>query len=95
MSMQSNVLAYCRTGLDTEEIIAILSAITSRMGNDDPVCEVLDFANDKLMTMQEARRIRAIDAHEEEANQELWTADDAACKRGEAANTIINTWGQS
>ncbi len=67
-------LAHCRAGLATEEIISMLSAITGRMRADDPVCEVLDKANDALMDHQEAARI-----------EDLWVADDAACKRGQAA----------
>ena len=50
-------LAHCRAGLATEEIISMLSAITGRMRADDPVCEVLDKANDALMDHQEAARI--------------------------------------
>ena len=77
MIRQADLLAFCRAGLDRESIIAILSAITSRMKQEDPACIALDKANDTLMSLQEATR---------EAEQ--WEADDRACRRGAAANTV-------
>lgn len=56
MIAEADVLAYCRTGLDAEEIISILSAITGLMSVGDPVCIALDAANDALMSLQEAKR---------------------------------------
>ena len=77
MIRQADLLAYCRAGLDTEQIIAVLSAITSRMSANDPACIALDKANDSLMDLQESARI-----------SELWEQDDAACKRGNAAGSL-------
>jgi len=77
MTTEAQVLAFCRAGLDNESIIAILSAITSRMKQDDPACIALDKCNGALMDIQEAAR-----------NEELWSADDAECRRGNAAGSI-------
>ena len=71
--MNAALLAYCRAGLDTEQIIAVLSAITSRMNADDTACIALDKCNDALMDLQESQRI-----------SELWAADDVACKRAQS-----------
>ena len=71
--MESALLAYCRAGLDTESIIAVISAITSRMNADDPACIALDECNDTLMDLQEQAR-----------EADLWAADDVACKRAQS-----------
>ena len=70
MIRQADILAHCRQGLDTEEIIAILSAITSPMHMDNKVCLALDVCNDKLMDLQEQAREAA-----------LWEQDDKDCRR--------------
>lgn len=70
MIRHADVLAFCRANPSTEEIIAMLSAITGTMGVHDPVCELLDAVNDKLMDIQETARI-----------SELWAADDKDCRR--------------
>jgi hypothetical protein len=54
--MEAAILNFCRAGLDVESIIAVLSAITSRMNADDPACIALDKANDTLMDLQESAR---------------------------------------
>ncbi len=77
MIRHADVLAFCRATPTTEEIIAMLSALTGTMGVHDPVCELLDSCNDKLMDLQEARR-----------DSELWEADDADCRRGNAAAAV-------
>ena len=71
--MNAALLAFCRAGLDTESIIAVLSAITSRMRADDPACIALDKCNDTLMDLQESQRI-----------SELWEQDDRDCKRAQS-----------
>ena len=71
--METTLLAFCRAGLDTEQIIAVLSAITSRMRADDPACIALDKCNDTLMDLQEQAR-----------EADLWAADDVACKRAQS-----------
>ena len=77
MIRHADILAHCRAGLDTEQIIAVISAITNRMRALDPACIALDDCNDKLMDIQESQRI-----------SELWERDDVACKRGQAAGSI-------
>ena len=74
MIRHADVLAFCRASPTTEEIISMLSAITGCMGVHDPVCELLDAVNDKLMDIQEAARI-----------SELWAQDDRDCRRGQAS----------
>ena len=73
MIRHADVLAFCRANPATEEIIAMLSAITGTMDVHDPVCELLDAVNDKLMDMQEAARI-----------SELWEQDDRDCRRAQS-----------
>jgi hypothetical protein len=73
MIRHADVLAFCRASPTTEEIIAMLSAITGTMGVHDPVCELLDAVNDKLMDLQEAQRL-----------SELWEADDRDCRRAQS-----------
>jgi hypothetical protein len=73
----ADVLAFCRASPTTEEVIAMLSAITGRTHIDNPVCVILDKANDALMDIQESQRI-----------SELWSQDDADCKRGQAAGSV-------
>ena len=71
--MEAALLAFCRAGLETESIIAVISAITSRMNADDSACIALDKCNDTLMDLQEAARI-----------SELWEQDDADCRRAQS-----------
>ena len=73
MIRHADVLAFCRASPTTEEIIAMLSAITGTMGVHDPVCELLDACNDKLMDLQESQRI-----------SELWEQDDKDCRRAQS-----------
>lgn len=77
MTTEAQALAYCRAGLDTESIIAVLSAITAKMRITDPACVALDVCIGKL---------EAIQADAEQSA--LWAADDAACKRGNGAGSL-------
>ena len=68
---QSEVLAYCRQHHTTDEIIAILNALTGTMHIDSPVCVALDKANDELQDIEAMREETA-----------LWAADDVHCRTG-------------
>ena len=66
---ESQVLAYCRNGLDEEEIIDILLAIAAGRKYDDPICIALDKCTDALRNVQAIKQ-----------NAALWAADDAQCR---------------
>ena len=66
---ESQVLAYCRNGLDEEEIIDILLAIAGGRKYDDPICIALDKCTDALRNVQAIKQ-----------NAALWAADDAQCR---------------
>jgi hypothetical protein len=83
MTMQtteSAALAYCRQGLDIDEIKALLAAITGKMGVNDPVCIALDKC---------AERLDIIAGMQEQAA--LWEADVKACRRAGVGRVEIDS----
>lgn len=74
---QADVLRYLRKPHGDTVVIEVLRAMASTMHATDPTCEALD------------RCIATLEDNEEEATAaQEWEADDAACKRGNAAGTV-------
>jgi len=63
-------LAYCRQGLDIDEIKALLAAITGKMGINDSVCIALDKCAEELDIIATTQVEAA-----------LWEADARACRQ--------------
>lgn len=73
MIRHADVLAFCRAYPTTEEVISMLSALTTGMHDDNPAGLLLGACNNRLMDFQEAQRI-----------SEMWTQDDKDCRRAQA-----------
>lgn len=74
---QAEVLQYLRRPYGDSAILEVLRAMSSALHATDPTCEALDAC------------IARIEENESEATAaQEWQADDAACKRGNAAGSI-------
>ena len=74
----SQCLAYLRRLSGDEQILECLRAMASSLHADDPTCEALDEAHDKIEAAVTAAEERAIgDARE----ADLWALDDESCRR--------------
>ena len=61
---EAQALAYCRAGLDASEALAVLEAICAPLSQNDPVCQIVDGAVDKLNALVEAAQQQAERDHE-------------------------------
>lgn len=74
---QAEVLQYLRKPHSDTTILEVLRAMASTLHATDPTCEALD------------QCIATLEENEEEATAAAeWVADDAQCKRGNAAGTV-------
>ena len=74
---QAEVLQYLRRPHSDTVVLEVLRAMASTLHATDPTCEALDACIATLEENEDAAQLA-----------QEWTADDAACKRGNAAGSI-------